>query len=115
MGHPRAGCRAWARSALVEASDQVLRPPEEVVSRGNRATANSPSPLGRARTPALFAAFAPELDGLLAAQLPAVLEQGNWFPRKQFAADDLQPLAVLIPANRAKAQHGAAITQPPSA
>ena len=35
-GRPRAGCRAWARSVLVVASDQVLRPQKEVVSRGNR-------------------------------------------------------------------------------
>ena len=27
-GRPRAGCRAWARSALVEASDSGLRTPE---------------------------------------------------------------------------------------
>jgi hypothetical protein len=67
--------------------------------------ANNQSPLGRARTPALFAAFTPELDGLLAAQLPAVLEQGNWFAWQQFAADDLQSLAVMVPANRAKPQN----------
>ena len=35
-GRPRAGCRAWARSALVEASDQVLMPPKGFGSRGNR-------------------------------------------------------------------------------
>ena len=51
--------------------------------------AHNQSPLGRARTPALFAAFAPELGGLLAAQLPAVLEQGDCFAGQQFAADDL--------------------------
>ena len=105
----------WARSALVEASDPVLTPLEGCVSRGNRVRANNQSPLGRARTPALFAVLAPELDGLLTAQLPAVFEQGDWFPRQQFAADDLQPLAVLIPVNRPKAQHGAAITEPPGA
>ena len=85
--------------------------------------ANSASPLGRVRTQALFAAFAPQLDGLLAVQLQAVpplrgrlrLEQGDSFPWQHLAADDLQPLAVLIPANRAEAQHGAAITEPPSA
>lgn len=87
----------WARSALVEASDPVLTPLEGCVSRGNRAMANSPSPLGRARTPALLAAFTPELGGLLAAQLPAMpplrgrlrLGQGDRFPWQQFAADDL--------------------------
>ena len=110
VGCPWAGCRAWARSALVEASDPLLTPLEECVSRGNRAMANNQSPLGRARSPALFAAFAPELNGLLAAQLPAVpplrgrlrLQQGDWFAWQQFAADDLPSLAVEIPANRAK-------------
>ena len=72
---------------------------------------------------ALLKEFAPEPVILLEARLPAVpplrgrlrLQQGNWFPWEQFAADDLQSLAVEIPAKRPKPQQGAAITQPPGA
>ena len=82
-----------------------------------------PSLLSLIRILALLTEFAPEPVSLLAVQLTAVLplrgrlrlEQRNSFPWQQFAADDLQPLAVLIPANRTKAQHGAAITEPPGA
>jgi hypothetical protein len=59
VGRPWAGCRAWARSALVEASDPVLTPLEGCVSRGNRARANNQSPLGRAGPPALLPPFTP--------------------------------------------------------
>ena len=85
--------------------------------------ANSPSPRERARTQALFAAFTSKLDSLLAPHFTAVpplrgrlrLGQGEWFARQQFVAEDLQSLAVLIPVNRAEAQHSAAITEPPGA
>ena len=36
-------------------------------------------------------------------------------PWQQFTADDLQSLAVVVPANRPKPQHRAAISQPPGA
>ena len=71
-----------------------------------------PLTTGRAGSPALFASFTPELDGLFAAQLPAVLNQGNWFAWQQFAADDLQPLAVEIPANWPKPKNELAIAGP---
>jgi len=72
---------------------------------------------------ALLTEFVPEPVSLLAAQLSAVLTlrgrlrlgQGDSFPCQHFATDDLQPLAVLIPANRAEAQHGGVITEPPGA
>ena len=84
------------------------------------AKATSPSSLGRAKIPTPLAPSTPELKGLLTAEPPAMpplrgrlrLEQGNWFPWQQFAAIDLQPLAMAIPANLPKAQHGAAITEP---
>jgi len=86
-------------------------------------SARAPSPLGRARPPALLPPFTPQLNSFFTAQLPAVLplrgrlrlEQGDRFAWQQFAADDLQSLAVVIPANWSKPQHQAAITEPPGA
>jgi len=78
-------------------------------------SARAPSPLGWARPPALLPPFTPELNSFFTAQLPSVLEQGDRFAWQQFAGDDLQPLAVEIPANRPKPQHHAAITEPPGA
>ena len=45
VGRPWAGCRAWARAALVEASDSLIDPIDGGVSTANRSTAARPSPV----------------------------------------------------------------------
>ncbi|MFI0403679.1 MAG: hypothetical protein ACH34U_12295 [Cyanobium sp.] len=54
----------------------------------------------------------PELDGLLSADLSAMLEKGGGLPRDQFTAGQLQRLAPSVPTGRPKMQHLASIADP---
>jgi hypothetical protein len=69
-------------------------------------------PLGRARLPALLALLGPELDRLLAGQLPALLEQRRLTAGHHFPEGHLQALAPAVVAPWPEVQPLSAVAQP---
>jgi len=62
--------------------------------------------------PSLLSQTLPEPDGLLPADLAAVLEKGDGLTRDQFPAGQLQGLAPSVPTGRPEMEHLASIADP---
>ena len=114
----RHSTRAWAIGIYTHCLARQGRR-DWLVWRGLSAQKHHPRrlrrlPLRCTRCPALRAALAPQLKGLLTAELLTPLEQRRRLIAQPFTARHLQFLTPPVPHHRLEVQHLPAITQPTS-